>query len=137
MVILNKLSHISQAHKLILATKSSWFHQYFKKMSKQSYCDIVFFNINESVVKTCISLIYGKEVVVSHKEKNRIISFLSKLGVKWVDCSESSDNTQRDDPVIQPLSKKAEIGISIIFRSSKSTPFNILNISSSHNPKYN
>ena len=91
-------------------------------MSKQSYCDIVFFNINESVVKTCISLIYGKEVVVSHKEKNRIISFLSKLGVKWVDCSEPSDNTQRDDPVIQPLSKKAEIGISIIFRSLKPTP---------------
>ena len=121
-VILNKLSYISQAHKLILATKSSWFHQYFKKMSKQSYCDIVFFNINESVVKTCISLIYGKEVVVSHKEKNRIISFLSKLGVKWVDCSEPSDNTQRDDPVIQPLSKKAERGISIIFRSLKPTP---------------
>ena len=105
-----------KAHKLILATKSSWFHNYFKKSSKQSDCSIVFFNVSDNVVKTCINLIYGKEVVVHEKEKNRIVWFLSKLGVKWEACTVPSDNPGilPEDSNVLPDEDKGENGILII-----------------------
>ena len=75
-----------QAHKLLLAPKSPWFHERFK-VNTGSPSNIVFFNVSPKIVKGVLDIIYGKEIVVPMKEKGKFSWFLSKLGVKWLDCS--------------------------------------------------
>merc|ERR1719309_1384642 len=81
-------SDVFKAHRFILAAKSPWFHNFFKKSKNNSgSCDVIFFNIGKNVLKAFLDLSYGKEVTFPLKEKHRLTFFLSKLGVKWEDKS--------------------------------------------------
>ena len=54
----------------------------------------MFCNVNYRVVKACVDILYGKEVTVSVKDKNRVTFMLSKLGVKWQDQSQVNDKRE-------------------------------------------
>jgi len=87
---------VLKAHKLVLATKSSWFHKRLCTRN-QVYHDIGFFNVSEKIVRTAVDLIYGKEVVFPVKEKGKLTWFLSKLGVSWQYCTNVSQDRDRQE----------------------------------------
>ena len=74
---------ILQAHRLVLAQTSRWFHRIFQSQKGVNDYHIAFFNYNEQIVQALIDVINGKEVVIPRKEKTRFVSLLEKLGVKW------------------------------------------------------
>ena len=56
---------------------------------------MVFFNINEKILKNCIDMIYGKEIEISSKLKNRMIWLLKKLGITWEEHSPDDCSPQQ------------------------------------------
>ena len=74
-----------QGHKLILAQRSPWFHKLFQSQEtgKGERCHVAFFNFTEKMVQNAIDVIYGKEIILTINEKNRLSSLLSKLDVTW------------------------------------------------------
>ena len=68
---------------MILAKRSPWFHKFFQGQENHEQCAVAFFNFSENIIQTAIDVIYGKEIILPIKEKNRLTSFLSKLGVIW------------------------------------------------------
>ena len=68
---------------MILAKRSPWFHKFFQGQENHERCAVAFFNFSEKIIQTAIDVIYGKEIILPIKEKNRLTSFLSKLGVIW------------------------------------------------------
>ena len=61
---------------------------FMKSTNRNVCCDVVFFNINNRVLKIVIDLIYGNEISFPLKDKNRVTYLLSKLGIKWRDVAE-------------------------------------------------
>ena len=72
-----------QAHRLVLAQTSQWFHRFFQSQKVATEYHIAFFNYSEQMIQTLVDIMNGKEVVIPVKEKNRLVSLLDKLGVKW------------------------------------------------------
>ena len=81
-----------KAHKVILAQQSLWFHNYFMSRSDVQICDIAFFGTTKEVLQIVIDIIYGKEVTLSNKGKNRVVWLLDKLGVKWCHGGPTADS---------------------------------------------
>ena len=82
---------------MILASKSTWFHNFFQSVNKFGDCSVVFFNVNEKVLKNCIDLIYGKEIKMSNNLKSRMIWLLKKLGITWEERSPENSSLQQLD----------------------------------------
>ena len=80
-----------QAHRLVLAQTSRWFHTFFQSQKGVNEYHIAFFNYNEEIVQAVVDVINGQEVVLPKKEKNRFVSLLEKLSVKWEELNTTLD----------------------------------------------
>ena len=87
---------------MILASKSTWFHNFFQSVNKTGDCSIVFFNVNEVLINKCIDLIYGKKIEIPSNLKTRMMWLLKKLGISW------QDNTEDDSGLDQPEMTRVE-----------------------------
>ena len=74
-----------QAHKLILARRSPWFHKIFQSQPNNNNSAVAFFNVGEKLVQTVVDILYEKPVILSDREKPRIIPLLKKLGISVTD----------------------------------------------------
>ena len=74
-----------QAHRLVLAQSSQWFHRFFQSHKVSTEYHVAFFNHDEQTIQTVIDIINGKEVVIPSRDKSRLVSLLNKLGMKWED----------------------------------------------------
>lgn len=76
--------YVYQAHKMILAQRSPWFHKLFSQQRTGNTSSVVFFGFGgENIVQTVIDVMYGKTVIVKLKDKGRVIALFKKLGVEW------------------------------------------------------
>ena len=84
---------------MFLAQRSPWFHRFFQSHTATEY-HIALFNINEQTVRAAIDVMSGKELVMSVREKNRVVNLLSRLEVK---CAEEELTTE--DVASQEMSR--------------------------------
>ena len=74
-----------KAHKHILAKRSPWFHTFFQSQGNMQWYNIAFFGHAETLVQAAVDVIYDKEILFPAKEKGRLTTLLTRLGVKWCD----------------------------------------------------
>lgn len=77
--------HLIKAHTLVLAKKSPWFHRFFQSLENTTCYNVSFFGYTENLVQAVIDVIYEKEILFPSKDKGRLTSILTKLGVSWSD----------------------------------------------------
>ena len=111
--------YVYQAHKMILAQRSPWFHKLFSQQRTGNALSVVFFGFGENIVQAVINVIYGKTVIVSIKDKGRVIALFKKLGVEWSEkfeekedlASRTTEDSNKQDIISKnsPPSKKLKI----------------------------
>ena len=90
---------------MVLAQASRWFHRFFQSHKVSTEYHVAIFNYDEQTIQAMIDIINGKEVVISFKEKGRLVSLLDRLGVKWEDQTTSDflDRPPRSEKNAQNL----------------------------------
>jgi len=79
-----------KAHKLVLAQRSPWFHRFFQSHTSTEY-HVALFNISEQTVRAAIDVMSGKELVMSVRDKNRVVNLMSRLEVKYAEEELTTD----------------------------------------------
>ena len=92
---------------MILASKSTWFHNIFQSTNKLCDCAVAFFGISESLVRNCIDIIYGKEVQIPKNSRNKMTWLLKKLGISWQEINQE-DSTLHPDSRVHEQSGSGE-----------------------------
>ena len=118
--------HLIKAHKLVLAKKSPWFHRFFQSIENTKCYNVSFFGFNETLVQAVIDVLYEKEIQFPSKDKGRLTSILTKLGVSWSDENLSEELTKEachsKSSKPKPIGQEASANHEQIFPSGEETP---------------
>ena len=93
---------IFKAHKVILASKSIFFHEYFQSRPGSNVDDVIFYNIRGEILEIALELIYKGNVKVKKALGTRLKWFCENvLKTGSIDTDEMVDSK-----IIQPSPKK-------------------------------
>ena len=67
---------------------------------------VALYGVSESIAEGAIDLIYGKEPIISPKDRNRFIHFLQQIGVNW---SEEDQDMEPHSSVLSSSSTNSAI----------------------------
>ena len=101
-----------KAHKLVLAKRSPWFHRFFQSLENMKCYNVSFFGYNEKLIQAVIDVLYEKEIQFPSKDKGRLTSILTKLGVSWSDENipeeMTKDASHSKSLKLKPIEKEAD-----------------------------
>ena len=97
---------IFNVHKVLLASRSPFFHDYFQSRPGQNVNDVLFLNIPSCIVKPALDLIYNGKVCLEGKHEKRFRWFVQtvlELNTSTDDCDSVSNEQDYEDVDIDSL----------------------------------